>query len=167
MGIFGIAIPMGGFVVALQYQSGGVSSILVTVGPAIIVLMAHFVLPDEGLTWLKSAGVALALGGALLLTLRGETGLRDVTQANPIGYLLVILSLTCHSMSTIYVRKYAHGYNSFDITAAQIMIGAVVIMVTVWFTQGYNFGRVESSGIWALIYGGLGGEPLLHFSSIL
>ena len=84
LGIFGTAVPMTSIVTSLQYQSAGLTAVLLTTGPAITVLLAHFFLADESLTWRKSTGIALALGGALLLTLRGESGLPDVSQASPL-----------------------------------------------------------------------------------
>jgi drug/metabolite transporter (DMT)-like permease len=64
LGIFGTALPMTAIVTSLLYQSSGITAVLLTAGPAITVLMAHFSLDDEKLTWLKSSGILLALGGA-------------------------------------------------------------------------------------------------------
>ena len=57
--------------------------------------MAHFFLPDESLNRQKIMGVGLALGGALLLLMLGETGLPDVSHASPIGYGLVTVAMMC------------------------------------------------------------------------
>ena len=56
LGIFGTAIPMLGIVGSLQYLSSGLASILITVNPAITVLLAHFFLTDERLTPKKITG---------------------------------------------------------------------------------------------------------------
>jgi drug/metabolite transporter (DMT)-like permease len=53
LGIFGTALPMTAIVTSLLYQSSGITAVLLTAGPAITVLMAHFSLDDEKLTWLK------------------------------------------------------------------------------------------------------------------
>ncbi len=57
LGILGTAIPMTGIVASLQYLSSGMASILITINPAIIVLLAHFFLSDEQLTRRKGLGV--------------------------------------------------------------------------------------------------------------
>ena len=64
-GIIGVTIPMSLFILSLQYQSSGVTSIFVTTGPALMVIAAHFFLPDEGMTRNKALGVSLALFGSL------------------------------------------------------------------------------------------------------
>ena len=61
------SVPMVCVISALQYQSSGVTSLLLATGPALTVCLAHFVLPDELLNRRKAIGVTLALGGALLL----------------------------------------------------------------------------------------------------
>ena len=79
-----------------------------TAGPAITVMMAHFFLADEALTWRKSIGVALALSGALLLTLRGESGLAGVDQASPIGYGLVFVAMLVSVPVGVHARALHH-----------------------------------------------------------
>lgn len=169
LGIFGTAIPMSTFVAALQFQSSGVTSILTTTGPALIVVLAHFALEDEFLTPFKSIGVTLALTGAILLALRGETGLTNITQANPIGYVLVAISLCSHSAATIYARKYTRTYRAFDVTSSQIAIGMVIVMVWAALTVGFDLQRVNAQGLLSLIYGGIAGTFgafLLYFITV-
>ena len=81
LGIIGTAIPMTSIVSSLQYQSTGVTSMLLTLNPAITVVLAQIFLADEPMTWRKTAGVIVALVGAAFLLLQGETGLADFAQA--------------------------------------------------------------------------------------
>jgi drug/metabolite transporter (DMT)-like permease len=90
LGLFGTAFPMTAVITALQHQSGGITALLITASPAVTVVLAHFFLPDESLTRLKATGVSLALGGAALLALQGESGLSDNSEASSVGYILVL-----------------------------------------------------------------------------
>ena len=152
MGIVGTAVPMVAIVSSLQYQSSGVASILVTSGPALTVVLAHFFLIGESLTLRKSLGVILALSGALLLTLRGETGLPNVTQANPIGYGLVVISLFCFSGMTVYTRRYMRDFDSFDVTSIQIFAAAIVVMPISLLVVGIDLSQVDWQGYTALTH---------------
>ncbi|MBF0277048.1 MAG: DMT family transporter [SAR324 cluster bacterium] len=157
LGTFGTALPMTCFIAALQFQSSGVSAIFITTGPAMIALLAHFALPDESLNRVKVSGIVLALGGALFIALNGESGLRDFPQANPLGYILITLSVSCHCVATIYLRKYTHQYRTFDLTGSQILIAMVFILLGASLTMGFDFSRVDLTGLMSLLYSGLFG----------
>ena len=61
LGLLGTAIPMSSIVTSLRYQSSGLTAILLTVGPAITVVMAHFFLPDEKMNYPAASGRGIAL----------------------------------------------------------------------------------------------------------
>ncbi len=155
IGIIGTAIPMTGIVSSLQYLSSGLSSILITVNPAITVLLAHFFLTDERLSRRKSIGVLLALSGAILLVILGETGLPDVGQANPIGYILITVGMISSSFSTIYVRKNMPSDNPFDVTGIRMFTAALVMIPVAYLIDGFDLTRVNGQGVAALIFAAL------------
>lgn len=169
IGVLGTAVPMTCFVLALKYQSSGVASILVTTGPAITALMAHFVLSDENLNLSKSAGILLSLGGALLIALSGETGLADIPRANPISYGLISLSLLFHSAGTIYARKFALHYQAYDLTAIQMLSGTVVMLSLAGFLTGFQGDRVNPIGILTVVFVGVASFAgfLLYYTTVL
>ena len=169
LGIFGTAVPMTSVVTALQFQSSGVTSLLLTTGPAITIALAHFILPDELLSRRKVIGVTLALGGALLLALSGENGLPDVAQADPRGYFLVVLAMISSSIMVIYARKTLSGYSAFDVGSVRLFSTAIVMLPYSLLTVGFDFSRVDGAGIAALMYAAVVGTFLgfmLSFYSI-
>ena len=155
LGVFGTAIPMTFIVSSLQFQSAGITAVLLTTGPALTVLMAHFFLPDEKMTPRKVLGVILALSGALLLTLLGETGLPDVDQANPLGYVLVFVAMISASSATIYARKYLRQFDAFDVASARMVIAALVVMPISLVLVGFDLSAVTVQGYLALGYAAL------------
>lgn len=157
LGIFGTAVPMSMMVSSLQYQSSGITAVLITLAPAITVLMAHFALEDESLNRRKSAGILLALSGAVLLVLLGESGLPDVSRANPIGYALVFLAMISGSGSTIYARKYMRDMDSFDVSSVRMFTAALVIMPLSLLVAGFDLRDVDYRGYFALVYATLTG----------
>ena len=127
LGIFGTAIPMTGIVSSLQYLSSGLASILITINPAITVLLAHFFLTDEKLTQNKIIGVLLALGGAVMLAALGETGLAD-THGSLLGYILIFGAMISASAMTIYTRKYVQDFDTIDVSSIRMFVAALVVM---------------------------------------
>lgn len=155
LGVFGTAVPMTAFVVALQYQSAGVTALLITIGPAITALLAHFLLDDERLDRRKVLGIGLALGGAALLAASGESGLPDVSRASPIGYGLVIGALLVDSLTLIYTRKHLHAANTFDTTNIRMLTAAVVVAVPSLLLVGLDLSAATPLAYGALLYASL------------
>lgn len=159
LGVLGTAIPMTGIVASLQYLSSGLASILITVNPAITVLLAHYFLADERLTWLKSAGVLLALGGAILLAALGETGLANAS-GSVLGYILIFGAMLFASAMTIYTRKYMQDLNTIDVSGIRMFIAALVVMPLSMIFVGFDLSQMNTQGFWALIYAAVFGTFL-------
>lgn len=157
MGVLGTAVPMTVLLLSLQYQSSGVTSIFITTAPAITVLMAHFFLADERLTGRKIIGIALALGGALLLVLQGESGLPDASQASPIGFALVLVGMMAGSAMAIYARKYLRSFDAFDVATTRMVVATLFMAPIVLFFTGLDFSQVTAEGYFSLVYTALVG----------
>ncbi len=157
LGVLGSAMPMTAIIYSLQYQSSGMTSMLITAGPAITVVMAHYTLPDESLTLRKAVGVVLALSGALLLVVLGESGLPDVTRANPLGYGLVIGAMLLGSFTAIYTRKYMQDLDTFEVTSVRIFTAAAAVFPLSLLLVGFDLSQVNRTGLfalgWASIFG--------------
>ena len=154
-GIVGTALPMSLIVSSLQYQSSGITSLLLTSAPAFTVLMAHFLLPDERLTVRKAVGVGLAISGAAVLVLLGENGLPDVEQVNPLGYALALGGILAASVATIYARRYLRSFDSFDVASVRMWTAVGALLPVAFLLTGLDMSRVESSGYAALLYAGV------------
>ncbi len=157
LGVLGTAVPMTSIVNSLRYLSSGIASVLVTTNPAITVLLAHFFLPDEQLNRRKVVGIAIALGGAAMLALSGESGLPNVSQADPRGYLLMALAMLVTSGMVIYVRKYMQSFNSFDVASVRMMAAALTVMPLSALFIGVDLAPVTGQGFTALGYAALVG----------
>ena len=155
LGIIGTAVPMTAFITSLNYLSSGVSAIIGTTSPAITVLIASFLLPTEDLSRRKIFGIALALGGAILLTLLGETGLNTEGPVNPLGYILVFTANISGGFSVVYARKYVRELSSFQITSVRVVVAMIVILPIAYFWTGIDLSRLTRVGITAIFYSAL------------
>jgi drug/metabolite transporter (DMT)-like permease len=164
-GILGVAIPMTSFILSLQYQSSGVASIFVTASPAIIVIMAHFVLPDEKMTRNKALGLILALLGALFLVLRGESGLADVSRASPLGFILIMLGLVSEAINTMYVRRRMMDIDPMTVTGIRLLTGAIIALVIALWVADFSLTAVTPTGIFSLVYAALIGALAGQFTA--
>lgn len=164
-GILGVAIPMTSFILSLQYQSSGVASIFVTASPAIIVIMAHFVLPDEKMTRNKALGLILALLGALFLVLRGESGLADVGRASPLGFILIMIGLVSEAINTMYVRRRMMDIDPMTVTGVRLLTGAIIALVIALWVADFSLTAVTPAGTFSLAYAALIGALAGQFTA--
>lgn len=151
-GIFGIVIPFSGFIGALQFQSAGLTSLLVTTSPILTVTVAHFLLPDARLKRPTLIGVLVALSGALIIVSRGESGLPDITRANPIGYLMIFGALLSDTFTAIFIRKKMQGTNTFDVTSIRLLVAAIVILPLALWRNPPDFSAITNMGWGALVF---------------
>ena len=152
LGIVSTAIPMTAVVTSLTFQSSGVTALLITTAPAYISIAAHFFLPDERMTPRKVLGVLLALSGAALIVLRGESGLPDVSQGNPIGYVLVIAAMLFETAGTILIRRHMQDFSSFDVTAVRLTVAGLTVLPVAILLRGIDLSQVTGSGWFSLVY---------------
>ena len=169
LGLLATAIPMFAFVGSLVYLSSGMTSIINATGPAFTVTLAHFFLIDESLTWRKVVGVLLSLSGAIMLASQGESGLVDVAQADPRGYILVFVGLISVSIGTIYTRRYAGGIPATTLTSVQLFAATFIVLPVVGLVYGFDLAALDGQGWFAVLYGSLIGTVaafLLFFYTI-
>ncbi|MEL6272968.1 MAG: DMT family transporter [Chloroflexota bacterium] len=152
VGVFGSALPLLGLMGSLSFQSAGLTSLLVSTGPAFIVTTAHFMLPDAKLTRQSVAGVLIALCGAGMIVILGESGLPDLTRANPIGYLMVIGALMMDAMVAVYVRRRMQGYDPFEVTGIRLAVAMVFLLPLAVAVQATDDRTVTAVGWGALLF---------------
>lgn len=166
LGLLGTALPMTSIVSSLQYQSSGMTSLLLTLNPAVTVVLAQIFLADEPLTWRKVAGVLIAFSGAGLLLLRGETGLAHLAQADWRGYAWVGIGILGGASATVYARRMLRFENAVDVASVRMAVAALALIPVTGLTVGYDLSRVDAAGYAALIYAALIGTfsgMLLNF----
>ena len=156
LGIFGTAVPMVAYVASLQYQSAGITALLLTTAPAITVLFAQFLLPDERLTARAALGIGLALGGAALLVVRGESGLAGVA-GSPIGYGMVIGAILIDSYMIVYTRRHCRLYDTVDLSSIRTLTAVLVVTPLSLLLVGFDLSAVTATGVAALVYAAAAG----------
>ena len=157
LGVIGTAVPMVAIITSLTYQSSGVTALLITTAPALITVAAHFFLPDEQMNGRKAFGVLLALAGAGLIVVRGESGLPDISRGSPVGYGLVIFALLFETAGTIFIRRRMRAFSAFDVTAVRLTVAALAVLPLGLLLRDFDLSLVTSAGWLSLIYAALVG----------
>jgi len=77
------------------------AAVMMGVMPITTFVLAHYFVPDEGMTWRKVLGVGVGCGG--LLTLVGWSALAGVG-AHALGQSAVLAAAVCYGVVTVFVR---------------------------------------------------------------
>lgn len=157
LGVLGTAISMTAIISSMQYQSSGLTALLLTLNPVVTVLLAQIFLPDERLTWQTAAGIAIALAGVSLLLVQGENGLSDFAEADWRGYAWAALGITGSAAGSVYARRYLRYSDSWDVASIRMFTAAILLIPITYFTVGFDLSGVDRAGYAALGYAALVG----------
>lgn len=110
------------------------------------VMLTPFFFKDDHFTVKKIVGVLIGLSGVLLISLKG-TGI--YLSLN--GEVLLIIGTLCFVFSSFLTKKMGNKESALNITAYNLLLGGLVLLVT-GIAMGGKFGKVTVSGILCLLY---------------
>jgi len=122
-GIMGFVISQTLTAWALTYTTPVYFSLIATLTPVAVMLLAAL-FRGEGITWLRTFGVALGIGGAILMVLRGATA--GTGKNDLLGITLALLSLLTWAIYLIMTRKVAQRYSSVTQMKWLFLISAII-----------------------------------------
>lgn len=121
---FGMVLNMLAFFKGLSLSTPINSSVIITLSPVLLLVLSAFIL-KERITWVKSLGIFLGLGGALVLIL---FGLKEQPNAPniPVGNLLFIVNATSYSIYLILVKPLVSKYSSITLMKFLFLFGFLI-----------------------------------------
>lgn len=135
--IFGMVINMLMFFKGLSLSTPINSSVIITVSPILVLLLAA-VLIKEKITILKTVGIVIGLAGALALVLFSNA--ETVNAPNiPLGNMLFIVNAFSYGIYLILVKPLTAKYHSLTLMK-WLFLFAVIINFPITITE---FARVE------------------------
>ncbi len=114
-----------------QYIPSGLISVLYGLTPMVIGLFAALWLGEQFFTPPKMIGLVLAVAGLSEIFLPQGTG----APIRAIGVIGVLLSVTCHSLSSVWVKRIGAQIHPLSLNSGALAI-AVPLYVTCWLLFG-------------------------------
>ncbi len=127
MGLIGSALPFNLTAMGQQTVDSGLTAILVGFMPLITIVLAHFLIHGEPLTWRKSIGFFIGFLGIVVLFLPDPFKWELIN--NWRGQGMIILSAVCYSVLAITAKRAPKIANSLG--AAMMLISAAIFS-TLW-----------------------------------
>jgi drug/metabolite transporter (DMT)-like permease len=128
MGAFNTALPFTLISWGETRIASGVASILNATVPLFIIVIAHFWLHDEKITFQRLAGLLIGFLGVVLLVSRdiGPAGLHG----NFWGQLAVIGASASYATGFTFSRRYLRGQPPVVLASAQLLVADILLWLT-------------------------------------
>jgi drug/metabolite transporter (DMT)-like permease len=138
------------FTVGLAYTTSGHSSMILAIGPILVLLLAK-AMKLEALTTAKILGMAIAFTGAAILA--SENGFNLRRSPTLAGDLLTLAGTSSFSFYVVLSKKVAKKYDSISMNAMNFFAGAAVLLpVALWRGVHLDWGSVGWAAWTGLVY---------------
>ena len=143
--------------IGINIAGASVSATINAVNPVAISIIAALILKEK-LGWTKILCLFLAIAGTLIIS---GTAV-DSSQLE--GIVLVLISVLCWSLATVYMRKMSQKYNSIAVNVYGIAISLLfhIPASVISVVQSGGFHPDTGAGL-AVLYMALGGTALAQF----
>jgi drug/metabolite transporter (DMT)-like permease len=140
LGVFGVVLNQLFFVVGLGRTTVAHASIIVSLGPMLVLLIACS-MKLEKLTARKLAGMAIAFGGVAMLKIFQDS--RTTAHATWFGDMFVFLSTLSFALFTVFGKPVTRHYSSTTVNTVAYVSGALVMApLTVWQASLFPLSRI-------------------------
>lgn len=131
MSILIIAANQGLYIVGIGFTTPFEATVMTTMTPVFTLLIAA-VFISMPMTLMKVAGVALGLGGALLLAFSSRDGVGEVARNPMLGNLMCLGAQLCAAVYFTMFRKIIDRYHPFTLLKWLFLGGAVMWVPFTW-----------------------------------
>lgn len=139
-----------------QYIPSGLIAVLFGLSPISVAVLAAMFLGENSLTTGKIAGALLGLCGLVVIFGADFNG-----QAVPWQGIVVMLgSVTLHSLSAIWVKRINSGYPALTVTTGGLLVVAPLYLVTWFIGDGHVPSEISLRPGAALVYLGVFGSVI-------
>lgn len=121
--LFGAVLNQNFFFAGLNRTTEVNAAVIMTTTPVIVFLVA-VLLRTEKLTWIKIAGLGIALAGAIILSLNG----RSVSLGTDtlVGDLLILANASCYAVYLVLVKPLMSKYHVLTIMTWLMGLAAII-----------------------------------------
>ncbi len=139
---------------ALTYWGQGhtleaIAAVIVGLNPILATAFSRVLLKDERVTRMGLIGLAIGLGGIVLLQVLKPGAPLDI---QGLGELAVAGAVSCWALGTVVSRRIDHKMPAVTLTAWQMLIGAVLLHITAFALEGGGTMNWTTTGTVSLLY---------------
>jgi drug/metabolite transporter (DMT)-like permease len=137
IGVCNIGLTFLLLAMSMRYISSSLAAVLFNFGPPTTIVLAHFILADEKLSWQKIAGVLVAVVGAVVLITSNASGLTSANGQGWIGQLLIIVAAISGGCGIIYTRIRMRGVSTTVLASGQVFASLALMLPVCLLVEGF------------------------------
>jgi drug/metabolite transporter (DMT)-like permease len=158
MGVFSNAVPFFLLSWGIQHVTSGFAGISMAAVPIFVLVLAHFFLPGEPLTWRRIAAFVLGIAGVAVL-IGPEAFLSAGGDVESLARLACLGAAACYAVGSIMTRL-CPPVNMVSLSAAALITAAVMIVPVALVAEGLPEAAPSLRAMLGLVYLGLGPTAL-------
>jgi drug/metabolite transporter (DMT)-like permease len=141
LGGCGVTLNQVFFMLGLSRTSVAHSALIISMTPIFVLLIAAAI-KQERITARKAAGMAIALGGVMVLNALPASG----SGPSVLGDFLVFLGGLTFAVFTVFSKRVSARYSSVTMNTFAYVSGAMMLApLTLWQARGFGFARVSAA----------------------
>lgn len=144
----GFAIQIALFYLGLDRTSASRGTLVSNLQPFLVLLLAHFFLPDDRINLRKFSGITLGFLGVASLFISDE----GVTSTIRAGDLIVLLAVVAWAAMAVYIKRIIHDYEPFQVTVFPMYLVAPVLLAAGFLWDGPMIGELDLRIVGGLLY---------------
>ena len=139
------------FYLGLSKTNASRGALIANIVPFIVLLLAHFFLPDDRITWRKLVGMLLGFTGVALV-LSGTTP-SDVNMRS--GDFIVLAAASLWAINAVYTKKIISDFEPFHLVYYPMLVAGPLYLAAGWLWDTSMFFCLTLQIGLAVIYQGL------------
>ena len=149
--VFGMCINMLFFFKGLSLSTPINSSVIVTLSPVMVLILASFILKEK-ITLIKGIGIALGLSGALALVLFSTDSVSNAPNI-PLGNLMFIINAFSYGFYLVIVKPLTKKYHAITLMKWLFLMGVILnLPVTYSEFTAVDWLNLPFDAIWRMAF---------------
>lgn len=152
LGMFSMVFPFFLLSWGQVYVSSGFAGVTMAAGPLLTLVLAHFLIPSEGITLPKSIGITLGFIGVVLLI--GLDAFRSSGMGlEPLARIACVGAAACYAIGAIITRR-APSVEPISFATTATILAAIIILPAALIIEGVP-ANPNTNAILAVVFLGL------------
>jgi len=134
-----------------QYVTSGFAGVSMAAVALMVLPLAHYLVPGEGLNWRKVAGFAVGFAGVCVL-IGGQAFDTSGAAREPVGRAACLAAAGCYALSSVLMRRLP-PVDPVNLSGVLLLIGAVGVLPFAVFFEGLPPRLTGETVFWIVLLG--------------